>query len=200
MARYTGPKRRLSKREGMPLTSKDVKSLERKGAVPPGQQGISRKRRQSEYGMQLRAKQKAKRLYGLLEKQFRKYYEQASKVKGSTGEALLQKLETRLDNVVYRLGFAKSRAEARQIVSHGHIAIDNHKVNIPSCQVKIGETIAIRAKLLDNIQVKKALADTQALPGWLQRKAAVGKVLRYPLRDEMEQGVDEQLIVEYYSR
>jgi small subunit ribosomal protein S4 len=184
----------------MPLTSKDVKFLERKGAVPPGQHGISRKRRQSEYGLQLRAKQKAKRLYGLLEKQFRKYYSQASKVIGSTGEALLQKLETRLDNVVYRLGFTKSRAEARQIVSHGHVSVDGKKINIPSYQVKIGQTIAIRAKLLDNIQIKKALADAQALPEWLKRKAILGKVLRMPQRDEMEQGVDEQLIVEYYGR
>jgi small subunit ribosomal protein S4 len=199
MARYTGPKRRLSRREGIPLTSKDVKSLEKRGAIPPGQHGIGR-RRPSEYGTQLREKQKAKRLFGLLEKQFRGYYEKASKVNVATGEALLEFLETRLDNVVYRLGFTSSRAEARQFVTHGHIGVNGKKLNIPSYQVKVGETVALLPKIVDNIQVKKHLEETGTLPEWLERKATVGKVLRSPKREEMESVVNEQLIVEFYSR
>jgi small subunit ribosomal protein S4 len=200
MARYTGPKRRLSRREGLALFAKDAKALERKGAIPPGQHGLSRRRRLSEYGVQLREKQKAKRIFGLLEKQFKRYFENASKVKGATGLALLQTLETRLDNVVYRLNFASSRAGARQLVGHGHVSVDGKKVNIPSFLVKINQTIEISAQMRDNTQVKKSLEETSTLPGWLERKATVGKVLRIPERDEMEQSINEQLIVEYYSR
>jgi small subunit ribosomal protein S4 len=200
MARYTGPKRRLSKREGLPLFAKDEKALERKGIVPPGQHGLSRRRRVSEYGIQLREKQKAKRFYGLLEKQFRGYFEKASKVKGSTGEALLEFLECRLDNVVYRLGFSTSRAGARQYVSHGHVTVDGKKMTIPSYHVKVGQTVALSVKIVDNIQVKKSLEEQEALPEWLERKATVGKVVRVPNRDEMESAIDEQLIVEFYSR
>lgn len=192
MARYTGPKRRLSRREGLPLFGKDVKALERKGAVAPGQHLGRSRRRLSEYGLQLREKQKAKRFFGLLEKQFNLYFKKASKVKGATGLSLLKMLELRLDNVVYRLGFSQSRAGARQLVSHGHVKVDDKKVNIPSFQVKTGQTIALSAKLLDNTQT--------TLPGWLTKKATVGKVLRLPEREEMEQAINEQLIVEYYSR
>ncbi len=200
MARYTGPKRRLSRREGLALFAKDVKYLEKKGIVPPGQHGLGRRRRTSEYGIQLREKQKAKRIFGILEKQFKRYFETASKVKGATGLALLQTLETRLDNVVYRLNFAKSRAGARQLVSHGHVKIDGKKVNIPSFQVKVNQTIEISSQMRDNTHVKKSLEETSTLPEWLDRKATVGKVLRIPEREEMEQSIDEQLIVEYYSR
>lgn len=200
MARYTGPKRRLSRREGIALFAKDAEALEKKGAVPPGQHGLGRRRRISEYGVQLREKQKAKRIFGLLEKQFKRYFEEASKVKGATGLALLQTLETRLDNVVYRLNFAKSRNSARQLVSHGHIKVDGKKVNIPSFQVKTDQTIEISEDMRDNTQVKKSLEEAQTLPEWLDRKATVGKVLRIPGREEMEQSIDEQLIVEYYSR
>ena len=200
MARYTGPKRRLSRREGLPLFAKDIKSLEKKGALPPGQHGARMRRRTSEYGLQLREKQKAKRFYGILERQFKKYVDQASKVKGATGLTLLTTLETRLDNVVYRLGFSKSRAGARQMVSHGHINVMDKKVTMPSYNVKIGETIAISSKLSDNTQVKKSLEEIGTLPEWLDRKATIGKVLRIPNRDEMEQAIDEQLIVEFYSR
>ena len=200
MARYTGPKRRLSRREGIPLTTKDVKALERKGAIPPGQHGVRNRRRVSEYGIQLREKQKAKRLYGIMERQFKKYYNKASKTKGSTGLTLLELLETRLDNVVYKLGFTKSRAEARQFVSHGHIKVDDKKVNIPSFKVNIAQTIALSDQMRDNTQVKKSLEELQTLPEWLDRKATIGKVLRKPTREEMEQSIDEQLIVEFYSR
>ena len=200
MARYTGPKRRLSRREGIALTTKDVKSIEKKGAIPPGVHGARMRRRVSEYGIQLREKQKAKRIYGLLEKQFRGLVQKASKVKGATGLTLLQNLETRLDNVVYRLGFSPSRAGARQYVSHGHVKVDDKKVTIPSYKVTIGQTIAISDQMRDNTQVKKSLEATDALPEWLERKATVGKVLRIPAREEMEQAIDEQLIVEFYSR
>ncbi len=200
MARYTGPKRRLSRREGIPLFSKDIKALEKKGAVPPGQHGARMRRRISEYGIQLREKQKAKRLYGILEKQFKNYVQSASKVKGATGLTLLQTLETRLDNVVYKLGFSQSRAGARQLVSHGHVKVLDKKMTMPSYIVRIGETIAISPKLSDNTQVKKSLELMETLPEWLDRKATVGKVLRIPSRDEMEQSIDEQLIVEFYSR
>lgn len=200
MARYTGPKRRLSRREGIPLFAKDVKALERKGAVAPGQHGAKMRRRLSEYGLQLREKQKAKRLYGILEKQFNRYVKTASKIKGSTGLALLEFLETRLDNVVYKLGFAQSRAFARQLVSHGHIKVDDSRVSIPSYIVRVGQTIALSPKLSDNTQVKKSLDEIETLPEWLERKATIGKVLRLPKREEMEQSIDEQLIVEYYSR
>lgn len=200
MARYTGPKRRLSRREGLPLFAKDIKALEKKGVIPPGQHGLGRRRRTSEYGVQLREKQKAKRIFGLLEKQFKKYFEEASKVKGATGLMLLQTLETRLDNVVYKLGFAKSRAGARQMVSHGHIKVNDKKVTIPSYKVGIEQTIEISVQMRDNTQVKKSLEETSTLPEWLDRKATVGKVLRIPNREEMEQSINEQLIVEYYSR
>ena len=199
MARYTGPKRRLSRREGLALTSKDIKSIERKGALPPGQHGGKMRRRTSEYGLQLREKQKAKRLYGILEKQFKGYINKAGKVKGATGLSLLELLETRLDNIVYKLGFSKSRAGARQMVSHGHIRLDDKKVSIPSYQVSVGVSIAISDQLRDNTQVKNSLEDS-ALPEWLDRKATIGKVLRMPKREEMEQSIDEQLIVEFYSR
>lgn len=200
MARYTGPKRKLSRREGLPLFTKDVKALERKGAVPPGQHGMRFRRRVSEYGLQLREKQKAKRLYGILERQFSKYFEMASRVKGSTGLVFLQILESRLDNIVYKLGFAKSRAESRQLVSHNHVMVDGKKMNIPSYLIKPGQTIALSGKTVDNIQVKKSLSENETLPEWLDRKAAVGKVLRLPERDQIEQSINEQLIVEYYSR
>ncbi len=200
MARYTGPKRRLSRREGVPLFGKDASFLERTGAVPPGQHGRRRQRRLSEYGIQLREKQKTKRMYGLLERQFVKYYQQASKERGNTGKTLLRLLEMRLDNVVYRLGFSPSRQGARQLVTHGHVQVNGKKVNIPSFQVQEGSTIAILDKMLDNPLVKKSLEKTATLPEWLDRKATVGKVLRYPNREEVEQGISEQLIVEYYSR
>ncbi|OGE14773.1 30S ribosomal protein S4 [Candidatus Daviesbacteria bacterium RIFCSPHIGHO2_12_FULL_37_11] len=200
MARYTGPKRRLSRREGMPLFTKDEKALERKGAVLPGQHGMKRKRKISEYGLQLREKQKAKRMFGILERQFSNYFKSASKVKGETGTALLKFLEMRLDNIVYKLGFSKSRAGARQLVSHGHITVDGKKVAIPSYNMKTEQVVALSSKLSDNIHVKKVLEDSTTLPEWLERKATVGKVLRIPAREEMEQSINEQLIVEFYSR
>lgn len=200
MARYTGPKRRLSRREGVALFAKDAAYIERKGAVIPGFHGTRRARKQSEYGLQLREKQKAKRIFGLLERQFANYVKKANKSKGNTGEKLLSLLETRLDNVIYRLGLVSSRASARQKVSHGHVSVNNQKVSIPSYQMKPGSTVAILGKMSDNTEVRKSLSADETLPEWLERKATVGKVLRLPKRDEMEQGINEKLIVEYYSR
>jgi small subunit ribosomal protein S4 len=200
MSRYTGPKRRLSRREGVALFPKDVAFIERKGAIAPGVRGIKVRPRVSEYGTQLREKQKTRRLYGLSERQFRNVVSEAERLKGATGQLLLELLETRLDNVVYRLGFSPSRTGARQLVSHGHITVDGKKVNIPSFRVKVNSVIAIAPKFVDNIQVKKSVGEKADLPGWLERKAMVGKVVRIPARDEMESIVSEQLIVEFYSR
>lgn len=200
MSRYTGPKRRLSRREKLPLFAKDAKSLERKGAVPPGQHIRKFAKKLSGYGLQLREKQKSKRMYGLSERQMRKYFKIASKKKTNRGFALLELLERRLDNIVYRLGFASSRAGSRQLVNHGHILVDGKKTTIPSFQIKENQTIALPPDLSDNIQIKKSISDISTLPAWLERKATVGKVLRMPDRQEMEQTIDEQLIVEYYSR
>ncbi len=200
MSRYTGPKRRLSRREGVALFPKDVKALERKGAVPPGVRGTKVRPRTTDYGTQLREKQKAKRMFGLTEKQFRNTFDTAAKTRGATGETFLVLLERRLDNLVYRMGFAKSRPEARQLVSHGHVTVDGKKLDIPSYQVNPNSVIAISAKFVDNTQVKKNLENSSNLPEWLDRKAMVGKFLRVPTRDEMEQSLNEQLIVEFYSR
>lgn len=200
MSRYTGPKRRLSKREGIALFPKDTKYLERKGAVPPGMRGTKVRRRYSEYGVQLREKQKAKRLFGLSEKQFKNVFVKAAKSKGATGQVFLELLERRLDNIIFRLGFAKSRPEARQMVTHGHISVDGKKVSIPSYIVDSGQVVAILPDFVDNTQVKRNLENSVTLPDWLEKKATVGKVLKVPSRDQMEQSVNEQLIVEFYSR
>ncbi|KKQ67410.1 MAG: 30S ribosomal protein S4 [Candidatus Daviesbacteria bacterium GW2011_GWA2_38_24] len=200
MGRYTGPKRRLSRREGVALFDKDIKFVERKGAVPPGVRGTRFKRRVSEFGVQLREKQKAKRLFGLFEKQFSRIYKEAAKTKGATGQTMLELLESRLDNIVYRLGFVSSRMEARQIVTHGHVTVDGKKVRIPSLRVKPEMVVAISPDFVDNTQVKKNLSLSRELPGWLEKKATVGKMLRLPSREEMEKAINEQLIVEYYSR
>ncbi len=207
MARYTDAKCRLCRREGIKLFLKGTRCfspkcpIERRGGVPPGQHGQRRRRRSSEYGLQLREKQKAKRLYGVLERQFRRYYNEAAKVKKATGTVLLQLLERRLDNVVYCLGFAQSRGIARQLVNHGHILVDGKKVDIPSYQVKPGQIIGLTPKGLTIGQVKTALAEKdKKMPKWLKRKAAVGKVERLPERKEIETDINEQLIVEFYSR
>ena len=184
----------------MALFPKDVVALERKGAVPPGQRGTKTRTRVTDYGTQLREKQKARWMFGLTEKQFRNTFDTAAKTKGATGETFLVLLERRLDNLVYRFGFAKSRPEARQMVSHGHITVEGKKVTIPSFSVVPNSVIAISPKFVDNTQVKKNLADVSNLPEWLERKAMVGKFLRIPTRDEMEQAINEQLIVEFYSR
>ncbi|MEX0616240.1 MAG: 30S ribosomal protein S4 [Candidatus Woykebacteria bacterium] len=209
MGRYLGPKFKLDRREGTNLFLKGKRSLspkhpiEKKGAVPPGQHGQrSLRRKFSDYGLQLREKQKVKRMYGLLERQFRKYYKEAAKKKGETGVALLQKLETRLDNVIYRLGFTMSRAQARQLVSHRHVLVNEKKVNIPSYAVKIGEVVTISDKAQKFNLVKEAheIVDKESLPKWLEKKGLSGKMKRLPDREEIGANINDQLIVEFYSR
>lgn len=200
MARYTGPKIKLSRREGVNLNLKtNPLKTEKRLSTPPGQHGQKRSRRTSDYGIRLREKQKAKRIYGLLEKQFRRYYKQAARTSQATGEKLFELLERRLDNVVYRLGFCPTRAAARQLVTHGHVKIDQKKVNIPSYQVKPGQTITLSNKSLQNPNIQSRLSETDQIPGWLERKAAVGKITKQPQSQDLEQTIDKQLIVEYYS-
>ncbi len=206
MARYTGPKNRLARREGIDLGMKTVGShahaqlLKRLG-MPPGQHGQKRRRKQSNFAIQLREKQKVKRLYGVLERQFRKYFEQSKKWKGNTGEMLLQYLERRLDNVLYRIGFAPTRASARQLVSHGHVLVDGAKVDIPSFMVAVGQVVTIKPKSLEMPLVKKMLEEkTFAAPEWLERSGPAGKILRLPQRSDVTEDISEQLIVEHYSR
>lgn len=199
MARYTGPKDRQARREGFDLFGKGAK-LTRLN-VPPGQHGPKGTRRQSQYGRQLREKQKVKRMYGLMEKQFRKYVEQALKSTGNTGEALLILLERRLDNVVYRLGFAPTRPSARQMVSHRHILVNGEKLNIPSYSVKEGDTITLTKKAMETPVIQRLLEIKEPkVADWLERKAAAGKVKRMPKREDIIEPISEQDIVEFYSR
>ncbi len=207
MARYLGAKCRLCRREGIKLFLKGERCyspkcpIEKKGAVPPGEHGQKRQKRVSDYGQQLREKQKVKRTYGVLEKQFRRYFKKARRVKEATGEALLQILESRLDNVVFRLGLVPSRSVSRQIVNQGLVLVDGQRVDIPSYQVKPGQIITLVSKGLELKQVKDSLAEKgRKVPEWLQKKAVVGKMIRLPERKEIEADINEGLIVEYYSR
>jgi small subunit ribosomal protein S4 len=208
MARYTGADCRLCRREGIKLFLKGDRCYSDKCGVekrpyPPGQAGKKRPR-DSEYRVQLREKQRAKRLYGLLEKQFAGYYTIASAQKGITGENLLRLLESRLDNVVYRLGFAKSRDEARQVVRHGHITVNGRRVDIPSYRVRAGEVVAVAPKSKDLLVIKTSLIASEKIevPGWLEVdiENLQGKVLALPTRDQIDAPVREQLIVELYSK
>lgn len=202
MARYTGPKHKIARREGVNILEKANASLERRLNILPGiQSRRGGRRKPSEYGLQLREKQKLKRSYGLLEKQFRKYVEMAQASRENTDEMLIQLLEGRLDNVVYRLGFANSRNQARQFVSHGHVLVDGKKVTIPSYNVKIGEKVSLDKKLLKNEVLKLHVEETAAnvLP-YLERKDVVGKLSRKPMREEVPNPADYQLVIEFYSR
>jgi small subunit ribosomal protein S4 len=206
VARDLGPKCRVCRREGMKLFLKGERCLTEKCAIerrsyPPGEHGRGRIK-QSEYLLQLREKQKARRYYGLLEKQFRNYYEKASKQQGITGEVLLRMLETRLDNVVYRLGFAASRSQARQLVRHGHFQVNGRRVNIPSFQVRPDQIVSIRAGTSAEQVIRDATDLTASVAPWLQadHDNLTGKVLRFPERGEIDTPVQEQLIVELYSK
>ena len=203
MGRYTGPKTKVSRRYGVPLFGPS-KSLERKN-YPPGMHGPKGSRRkQSDYAIALGEKQKLRYQYGLLERQFRRIFQNALRKRGVTGETLLQLLETRLDNVVFRLGFAQSRRQARQLVRHGHVSVNNHRVNIPSYQVSAGEEISIRenSKKLVILEMAKEFASHGTLPNWLEvnRDAYTAKVLSLPKREDIQLPVNEQLIVELYSK
>ena len=208
MARYTEAVCRQCRREGAKLYLKGDKCYSDKCAFTrrgyaPGQHGQGRKK-VSEYGTQLREKQKARRIYGLLEGQFRSYFEKAERMKGITGENLLVLLERRLDNVVYRLGMADSRNQARQMVLHGHFTVNGHRVNIPSYLVRAGEVIQIKETSKESPLLKGVIENlgTKSAPAWLELSAAdvSGKVMRYPTREEIEIPVQEHLIVELYSR
>ncbi len=205
MARYTGPVCKLCRREGLKLFLKGERCLTEKCAIerrayPPGQHGRGRSK-QSEYLTQLREKQKARRYYGLLEKQFRGYYEKASRKQGVTGENLLRLLEQRLDNVVYRLGFGASRAQSRQLIRHGHFQVNGRRVTIPSFQVKPGDEISLKHERAKET-IEAATDLVASVPAWLQadHENLGGKVLRSPERDEIDVPVQEQLIVELYSK
>ena len=206
MARSLGPKCKQCRREGMKLFLKGERCLTEKCAVerrsyPPGEHGRGRIK-QSEYLLQLREKQKARRYYGLLETQFRTYYEKANKMGGVTGENLLRMLEARLDNVVYRLGFAGSRAQARQLVRHGHFQVNGRRVNIPSYGVRPGDVVSLKQGSPVEPLVREATDLTAAVAPWLQadHDGLTGTVLKWPERDEIDAPVQESLIVELYSK
>ena len=206
MARYTDSKCRLCRREGTKLFLKGARCfttkcpIERRGAQPPGQHGKKRHRRLSDYGIHLREKQKVKRTYGVLERQFRNYFKEALKSSGNTGERLLQLLESRLDNTVFRLGLVSSRSLARQLVNHGHVKVDNKKVSIPSYLTKPGQTITLSNKGSKLKFVQEALEQKVSPAKWLSRKTLVGKVDRLPQREELDDSIRENLIIEFYSR
>ena len=206
MGRYTGPKNKLARREGLDLGlktagSKAHASLLKRLRIRPGQHGQKMKRKTSDYGRQLREKQKVKQMYGILENQFRKYYDQASVTEGITGEELLKHLERRLDNVVYRMGFAPTRTAARQLVAHGHVIVNDGTVNIPSYQVAISDIIRLRDKTITVPGVAKMLAETaKQIPEWLDVKGNAGKITTFPKRENIQEDIEEQLIVEFYSR
>jgi small subunit ribosomal protein S4 len=206
MARYTGPSCRICRREGVKLYLKGDRCYTGKCSYSrreyaPGQHGQQRKK-MSEYAVQLREKQKARKFYGVLESQFRNYFERAVKSKGVTGQALLQLLESRFDNMVFRMGFAASRPEARQLVRHGHFTINGKKVDIPSYLLKVGDSIAVKEKSRSVESIKAVQESTRALPKWLElnKDDLVGKVLALPLREEIDLPVREHYIIELYSK
>ncbi len=201
MARYTGPKTKIARKFGEPIFGAD-KVLARKN-YPPGQHGVNKRRKSSEYGVQLREKQKAKYTYGVLEKQFHNLFDRASRTKGITGEVLLQLLESRLDNIVYRLGIAPTRAAARQLVLHRHITVNGSVVNIASYQVQPGDVVGVRERSKSLEVIADALAGfNHSKYPWLEWDESVksGKLLHVPTREDIPENIKEQLIVELYSK
>ena len=209
MARYNGPVCRLCRREGMKLFLKGERCYMEKCAiekrnVPPGQQGKTRKAKLMGYGLQLREKQKVKRTYGVLENQFRRYFESADRQRGITGETLLQLLERRFDNVIYRLGLATSRPQARQLVRHGHFFVNERRVTIPSYSLRVGDTVTVQNKSTKNVSIQHAIEEVKGrgIPDWLtfDGEKLSGKVSSLPTREQINLAVQEQLIVELYSK
>lgn len=200
MARYTGPKHKIARREGVNVLEKTSASLDRRLNVIPGGQSKKGRRKYSEYGIQLREKQKLKKIYGVLEKQFRKYAIIAQSKKENTIETLIGLLETRLDNVVYRLGYSKSRYQSRQFVSHNHIFVNGKKLNIPSYSVKPGDIISLSPLLLKQDELKERVEDESNILPYLEKNKSQGKLLRLPQREEVANPVDYQLVIEFYSR
>ena len=207
MAKYIGPKCKLSRRQGIDLALKSrARPVESKCQLekPPGQHGDSRQRRLSDYALQLREKQKLRYIYGVLERQFRNYYKKAASRRGATGEVLLQMLESRLDNVVYRMGFSVTRAEGRQLVSHKAIMVNGKVVNIPSYQVRVNDTVSVREKARKQVRIQDALALAEqfGIPDWveLDSKQMRGVFKHAPERDELPADINESLVVELYSK
>ncbi|MCF8233581.1 MAG: 30S ribosomal protein S4 [Bacteroidales bacterium] len=201
MARYRGPKSKIARKFNDPIFGPD-KAMERK-PYPPGHHGASKRRRkQSEYGVQLMEKQKAKYTYGILERQFRNTFKEAARRKGITGENLLQLIESRLDNVVFRLGIAPTRRAARQLVSHRHIAVNGQVVNIPSYKIKEGDLVGVREKSKSRVAITDSLETRSNRFSWLEwdEEKMTGKFLNYPPREEIPENIKEQLIVELYSK
>lgn len=201
MARYTGPRNKLSRQigEDLGLKTNSVK-VSRRLAIRPGMHGAKRKRKASDYGTQLREKQKIKYVYGILEKQLQRLYEEASKDPTATGEGLLRLLELRLDNVLYRAGFAPTRAAARQMVAHGHIKINDKKMSIPSYRVKVGDVVALKAKAANMPVVAELIKDEKASVLWIEKKGQLAHIKQLPARTDISEVIEEQLVVEYYSR
>lgn len=200
MARYTGPAYKKSRRLGF-STLENGKDLARR-PYAPGQHGNDRKKKSSEYGVQLQEKQKVRFMYGLTEKQFHKVFDKAQKMEGIAGENLLVLLESRLDNIIYRLGMARTRRGARQIVNHGHILVNDKKVDIPSYRVKPGDTVRVKENSLNHPAIIASLEDKRTVPAYLEfdAKKLVGKYVRIPERSELNSEINEQLIVEFYNR
>ncbi|MBE6158332.1 MAG: 30S ribosomal protein S4 [Firmicutes bacterium] len=200
MSRYTGPAYKKSRHLGF-STLENGKELAKK-PYAPGIHGTDRKRKPSEYSVQLAEKQKIRFMYGLNEKQFRRTFDKAQKMTGIAGENFLMLLESRLDNVVYRLGMAKTRRAARQVVNHGHITVNGIKVDIPSYQVKVGDVIAVKEQSLDHPAIKEAVESTNVLPKFVEfdKNKLCGKLVRLPERSELNQEINESLVVEYYNR
>lgn len=197
-----GPKNRLARKAGFDLGLKtNPLKVARRLNIPPGQHGRKGKKKVSDYGEQLSEKQKVKFMYGVMEKQFHKLYELAAKTPASTGKVLLTLLERRLDNVLYRLGFAPTRAAARQMVVHGHVRVNEKKMTIPSYAVKVNDVVQLSDKAIKIPVVAELLKEkNKAVPAWLDKQAAVGKIIRLPEREHIDVGINEQLIVEFYSR
>jgi small subunit ribosomal protein S4 len=203
MGRDTGPRNKLSRREGVDLFGNGGESLQRRLDQPPGQHGrgdFRRPQRKGDYERQLREKQKVKRIYGMRERQFRRFYQMAQQASDLTGTALLQLLERRLDNIVYRMGWARTRPQARQMVTHGHVLVDGRRVNIPSYLVDPEQRVELAPKAQRIPDVQELIETQVGVPEWLYRDEGQGTVLRVPERDEIQEPVDEQLVVEFYSR
>lgn len=200
MARYRGPKHKLARREGVNILDKESNTLKRRLNVLPGTWKRKRQKPASEFKQQMREKQKAKSMYGILEKQFKNLVDKVQKRKGETGEMLLGLLETRLDNLVYRLGFAKTRYQARQFVSHGHILVNGKKINIPSYQVKQGDKISVSKDMEKNVSVLNLIEENLPVLSFLKKEGLTGTLVGLPTSKDLEVPFSVQLIIEYYSR
>lgn len=201
MSRYTGPRNKLARQVGEDLNLKsNPLKLSRRINIRPGQHGAKGRRKLSDYGIQLKEKQKMKYIYGITEKQLRQLYSKASTSDLATGEQLISLLERRLDNVVFRLGWANTRAAARQLVSHRHLMVNGKRMDVPSYSVRVDDVINFKAKSASITSVAEALKEDNAIPEWLEKKQAAAKITRLPQRDDVTEVIEEQLVIEYYSR